>query len=171
MALMSSTFRRRLWFLTIAAVVLSGLALIVVLAVALSTIGGRTAAACANPPALVGTVPQVAIAGTLTASFLVGGLTSGWPLRPTHPQHQKDVQRALKQQRRVRQTMRLAFTMVFALLTTLMVLEAVTLQLQVWPITSYVRCANFANTPLAALGGGIYTFLAGRWLWNWRKEP
>lgn len=170
MALMSSTFRRRLWFLSIAAVLLSGLALIVVLAVALSTIGGWTAVACATPPPLVGTVPQVGIAGALTASFLMGGLTSGWPLRPTHRLHQEDVQRTLDQ-RRVRQTMRMAFALVFALLTTLMVLEAVTLQLHVWPITSYVRCANFANTPLAALGGGIYTFLAGRWLWNWRREP
>jgi hypothetical protein len=169
MALMSWTFKRRLWSLSIAAAILFGLALFVALADALMAIGGWTAAACANPPALVGSVPQVAIVGALTASLLVGGLTSGWPLRPTHQKHHEHVQRALDQ-RRVRQSMRVAFIMVFFLLTTLMVLEAVMLQLQVWPITDYVRCANYANTPLAALGGGIYTFLAGRWLWNWRKE-
>lgn len=167
MALTSSTFRRRLWWLAIAAVVLAGLALIVVLAIALSTIGGLTAAACADPPALVGTVPQLAVVGALTASFVAGGLTAAWPLRPTHRDHRQEVQRALAR-RSVRQTMRLGFMLVFALLTALMILEAVTLQMHVWPITSYVRCASFANAPLATLGGGIYTFLAGRWLWNLR---
>ena len=33
------------------------------------------------------------------------------------------------------------------------------------PITNYVRCANEASGPLSALGAGIYSFLAGRWLW------
>jgi hypothetical protein len=170
MALMSSTFARRLWILTVATVILSGLALVVVLLVALLAIGGWTSPACADSPALVGTLPQFAIVSALTACFLVGGLTSGWSLRPTYREHHERVQRALDQ-RRVRQAMRVGFALVFLLLTALMILEAVTLQLRVWPITNYVRCASSANTPLAALGGGIYTFLAGRWLWNWRREP
>lgn len=61
--------------------------------------------------------------------------------------------------------MRVTFIFVFLLLTALMLLEVATLYLHVWPITSYVRCSNEASAPLSALGAGIYSFLAGRWLW------
>jgi hypothetical protein len=61
--------------------------------------------------------------------------------------------------------MRLTFVGVFLLLTLLMILEAGALFRHVWPITFYVRCANQSNSLLSGLGAGIYSFLAGRWLW------
>jgi len=165
---MSTTTRRRAWFLIVAVVIVCGVLLVGLLGAALMAVGGWTNEACPGTrPPLTGTVPQLAIVGALIASFLAGGLTSAWPVGTSYPEHQSHVRSALDQ-RRVRQTMRLAFALLFFLLTFLLSLEAATLYLKVWPITYYVWCANYVGTYLTALGGGIYTFLAGRWLWNWR---
>lgn len=150
--------------IVVGVVVLLGLVLTAWLWLALAVLGGQPAALCHDPPILEGQLPQLVILGASAASFLLGGLTSGWPVPPTHTPDHQHVQAAL-QQRRVRMAMRVTFIFVFLLLTALMLLEVATLYLHVWPITSYVRCSNEASAPLSALGAGIYSFLAGRWLW------
>ena len=158
----------RFTFLIVAVFTFAGLVLAVLVGLALATLGGRSAAVCADPPLLEGRFPQLLILGGLIASFVAGGLTSGWSLRAVH-RPDNPAARSLLEQRRVRLTMRVVFILLFALLTFLMCLEAGALFLHVWPITYYVRCASEANTPLAALGGGLYSFLAGRWLWVRRQ--
>jgi hypothetical protein len=49
--------------------------------------------------------------------------------------------------------------------TVINVLEMLTLQAWVWPITYYVRCSADASPPLSLLGVAIFSFLTGRWLW------
>ena len=60
---------------------------------------------------------------------------------------------------------KIAVTLLLALVTALMALEALMLHWGIWPITYYVRCGYEANTPIALIGAGIFIFLAGRWFW------
>jgi hypothetical protein len=155
---------RRYTGLVILLFLVAGWALAVGLSAVLASLGGETKAVCAAPPLLEGQLPQLAIFGALTVCLLAGGLTSGWCMRAVHrPGHERA--RAVIEDRRARLVMRLAFITVFLLLTLLMILETWALSSHAWPITSYVRCANQASGPLSALGAGIYSFLAGRWLW------
>jgi hypothetical protein len=142
-----------------------GLVLSAVLALALTTLGAQTGPLCSDPPALTTQLPQLAVLGIAVASFIVGGLSSPWLSRfqPEHP-----AVSATLEQRSIRMAMRVTFTLVFLLLTALMLVETTTLYVHIWPITYYVRCANQASPVLSVLGTCIYSFLAGRWLWIWR---
>jgi len=157
--------RHVLAFVVTLVMVALGLGLSSVLALALTTLGGQTGPLCADPPALTTQVPQLLILGIAGAGFVGGGLLSRWSPR-FHPEH--PAVSATLEQRSVRLAMRLTFTLVFLLLTALMLVETFTLYLHVWPITYYVRCANQASPALSVLGAAMYSFLAGRWLWIWR---
>jgi hypothetical protein len=159
-----ATGNRRFTRSVVLLVVLAGWGLALLLTAALATLGGQTKAVCTEPPLLQGQLPQLAIFGALTVCFVAGGLTSGWCMRAVHrPAHARA--RAVVHDRHARLVMRLTFITAFVLLTLLMILETWALSRHAWPITSYVRCANEASGPLSALGAGIYSFLAGRWLW------
>ncbi len=147
--------------------VVTGLGIFVWISIALAALGGRTGAVCQDPPSLTGQLPQLLIVGTSVAAFVVGGLTSVWPVRPSHPPTHPHVRDGMAQ-RRVRMAVRLALVGLLLIVTGLLLIEFITMTLHVWPITYYVRCSNEAHSPLSALGAGIYAFLAGRWLWVWR---
>jgi len=158
---------RRFTRLVVALFALAGLAMVLVLAAALGVLGGQAKAVCADPPRLHSELPQPAILGILVACFLAGGLTASWSMRAVHHVGHSRA-RSILEDRRNRLVMRLTFIAVFLLLTLLMALEAGALYFHVWPITYYVRCANQGGTLLTVLGAGLYSFLAGRWLWVWR---
>ena len=60
-----------------------------------------------------------------------------------------------------------AFLLVCALL---LAFETFTLGVGIWPITFYIRCANYTQAFATIAGACLTTFLLGHWLWFPSKQ-
>jgi hypothetical protein len=149
---------------SVAGLVAALVVLNVVVVMALNALGTASAGVCHNPPSRTGSINQVVVVVVCVAAFIAGHMVSWAGTRSRSELHDRLGENAWSDRRPVI-VVKIAVTLLLALVTALMALEALMLHWGIWPITYYVRCGYEANTPIALIGAGIFTFLAGRWFW------
>lgn len=130
----------------------------------------HTAPPCSNPPQLEANPPQLVVVGVCLLAFVLGHLTARWQsIDPKHAQRHQSLKEAdhpetdpRKREALIIQTLLLVFLIE---VIGLLIIEAVTLSQNVWPITYYVRCAYDAAGVQSMAAGASILFLVGRWFW------
>ncbi len=145
-ALIKNTPAHRYMIASVVGLLAALIVLAYVLVKAVYAIGIAHTGLCHDPPSLTGSVSQITVVAVCVACFVAGHVVSWAGTRSRSELRDKLGQTAWSA-------------------SALMALEALMLLVGIWPITYYVRCAAEANTPIAMLGAGIFTFLAGRWFW------
>ncbi len=163
-ALIKNTPAHRYMIASVVGLVASLIVLAYVLVKAVYAIGIANAGLCHDPPSLTGSISQITVVAVCVACFVAGHVVSWAGTRSRSELRDKLGQTAWSARRSVI-VVKTALALFLALLSALMALEALMLLVGIWPITYYVRCATEADTPIAMLGAGIFTFLAGRWFW------
>jgi hypothetical protein len=130
----------------------------------------HTGPPCTNPPQREANPPQLVVVGVCLLAFVLGHLTARWQsIDPKHAQRHQSLRQADHPERDPRkrdaliiQTLLLVFLIE---VIGLLVIEAVTLSQNVWPITYYVRCAYDAAGVQSMAAAASILFLVGRWFW------
>ncbi len=125
---------------------------------------------CSNPPQREANPPQLVVVGVCLLAFVLGHLTARWQsVDPKHAQRHQSLREADHPERDPRrrealivQTLLLVFLIE---VIGLLIIEAVTLSQNVWPITYYVRCAYDAAGVQSMAAAASILFLVGRWFW------
>jgi TRAP-type C4-dicarboxylate transport system permease small subunit len=130
----------------------------------------HTGPPCTNPPQREAYPPQLVVVGVCLLFFVLGHLTARWQyVDPKHAQHHQNLREAehpetdpRKRDGLIIQTLLLVFLIE---VIGLLIIEAVTLSQNVWPITYYVRCAYDAAGVQSMAAAASILFLVGRWFW------
>jgi hypothetical protein len=133
----------------------------------------HTGPPCTNPPQRAPAYPpQLMVVGLCLVTFLLGHLTARWQrIDPKHTQRHtnlnlKEDEHPERDPRRrealIIQTLLLVFLVE---VIGLLIIEAVTLARNVWPITYYVRCTFDAAGVQSMWAAASILFLVGRWFW------
>jgi hypothetical protein len=124
---------------------------------------------CSNPPSRQSYPPQLVVVGVCIVTFLLGHLTARLQfIDAKHlARHQlKEVEHPETDSRRRDALIVQALLLVFLLeMIGLLIVEALTLSHNVWPITYYVRCAYNAAGVQSMWAAASILFLVGRWFW------
>lgn len=140
----------------------------VVLAVIAVRIAAAATPLCATGfPGRQGQLPTSVFVFTALAAFALGHLTGNDRLRPNR-KGGKALGDGQWSSTKAIIAVNAGVAVFMFVVTGLMIVEALTLAHNEWPITYYTRCANVASTPLSLLGSAIYAFIIGRWLWVFR---
>ena len=136
---------------------------------AVSYIVSNPAPPCSNPPSLQSYPPQLVVVGVCLVTFLLGHLTARLQfIDAKHlARHQvKEVEHPERDPRLREALIVQALLLVFLLeMIGLLIVEALTLSHNVWPITFYVRCAYNAAGVQSMWAAASILFLVGRWFW------
>ncbi|GEM_PF-2378180 len=130
----------------------------------------HTGPPCTNPPQREASPPQWVMVGVCLLAFVLGHLTARWQsIDPKHSQRHKNLREVdhpetdpRKREALIIQTLLLVFLVE---VIGLLIIEAVTLSQNVWPITYYVRCAYDAAGVQSMAAAASILFLVGRWFW------
>jgi hypothetical protein len=130
----------------------------------------HTGPPCTNPPQREAYPPQLVVVGVCLLAFVLGHLSARWQyVDPKHAQRHQDLREAdhpetdpRKRDALIIQTLLLVFLVE---VIGLLIIEAVTLSQNVWPITYYVRCAYDAAGVQSMAAAASILFLVGRWFW------
>lgn len=125
---------------------------------------------CTNPPQREANPPQLVVVGVCLLAFLLGHLSARWQsVDPKHAQRHQSLRQAddpesdpRKREALIIQSLLLVFLIE---VIGLLIIEAVTLSQNVWPITYYVRCAYDAAGVQSMAAAASILFLVGRWFW------
>jgi hypothetical protein len=130
----------------------------------------HTGPPCTNPPQREANLPQLVVVGVCLLAFVLGHLTARWQsIDPKHAQRHQSLKEAdhpetdpRRREALIIQTLLLVFLIE---VIGLLIIEAVTLTQNVWPITYYVRCAYDAAGMQSMAAAASILFLVGRWFW------
>jgi hypothetical protein len=116
-----------------------------------------TTGACGTVPPLHGVIPGGVLAGAAFGSFVVGGFVSAWRSAAAGQAESESGDAAVHA------------VLVVLLAVTTVALAYETWALAVpgaWPITFYIRCADYLAPWWTLLGLASVSGLAGHWLWR-----
>ena len=118
---------------------------------------GQTSSPCGAVPPVHGLIPSGVLAAVAFGSFVAGGFVGAWRTAAAGESESESGDVAVQS------------VLVLLLAVTAAALGYETFALErpgVWPITFYIRCANFAAPWWTLLGLASVCGLLGHWLWR-----